>query len=653
MSTAPNTTISRPVAPIAPPTPTGPVGTPYAATTVTPPAITAAPNSDSMDQQRIRPAAPQASNTLRLKHPALYGQVQKAAATNATPTIANESDTQRLAMFFNLYNELDDDGKNRLKRLLSNGKLMENGAEDQHTTLYHLYAMANSPRLNGINGKRAAADLIRILDAPQTIVQTFVSLLPQHAQRLLHQFNLHPSDLPKGKTSISQLDYLQSYSADCVPASIMGRQAISHPAELTRQINEITGLGYFNETVTANEIWPKNPAEAEDVMKEWHWTYTPKAGQPGAYNVRFITPESVKLRMMAAHTRNKPGQEQSPIEGGYQGTLAYQGTAKQYNGLLGKRWDPSQKLSIGLNAIEKTVLENAIADGKSLHSVQYQIATGKQHSDDGGSYLFGYTVPFADTMNHLKLALDLGWDPVVGFVETDAQGKIDMAHEVLVTDYTTKGDQVYYKVHDTDDDNPKPVWRAARELIPKLHHVGYPYGMAKKIEDTINTHYQKFYLPDNTDRANFDPITVTQEQPMNGWEEMVWPEIYQSKQQGAQPPNPVANTAPTTPTPAAVPTTPAITPTVVTMPLPTPTPHAAAVPAISTIPPRVIPPTALPYAPSNITPMVVGNQAWLPLPPLLALPPYGLNTPYGTPFNSPSYPTPNPYTGNGFYPYAG
>lgn len=503
------------------------------------PALNAPTRSDSYQQQTIRPTPPSDINLYRLKHPKLFGMVQQAVQQAAqrpdSQAINNESDNQRMAMFFELYNTLDERGKNSLKALLPTGKLFRAQAEDKHSTLYHLYAMATTPRLNGIDGPRAARDLLSLIDNPDPIVQTFVTLLPQDAQEMLRQFNLHPVDLPDNKQTISALDYLQSYSADCVPAAIMARQAISNYDELARQINEITGLGYFDETVRAQEIWPKNPAEAQAVMDEWQWTYQPKAGEPGAYTVRFTTPESVKIRMVYAHRKDKPGQEQSPIEGGYQGTLAYQGAGKRYNGILGKRWDPTNTLSIGLNAIEKTVLENAIEDGKSIHSVQYQIATGRQGSEaDGDSYLFGYTVPFEETQKHLLLTLDMGWNPVVGFIETDNEGRVQMAHEIMIKGYKQVGDQLYFEVIDTDDDNPKTVMRAAKEIIPKIHHASFPFGLAQRIESDINSRFMQFYTPSADDNARYNTIKVSTAPPMEGWEEMVWPEKVEALRQQAE-----------------------------------------------------------------------------------------------------------------------
>lgn len=522
-----------------------PAAGPPPATTATIPGPSVSPTpstqQDNFNQARIKPTPPSDAGKYRLSHAMLYGQVQQAAQqaqSQPTHQTASESPEQRIVMFFELYNTLDERGKKSLKALLPTGKLFRTQSEDNHSTLYHLYAMATTPRLKGIDGPRAARDLLSLIDNPDPIVQTFVTLMPQDAQQMLKQFNLHPSDLPPTKQNITMLDYLQSYSADCVPAAIMARQAISNYDELARQLNEITGLGYFNETVRAEEIWPKNPAEAESVMQEWQWTYQPKPGQPGAYTVRFITPDSVKTRMEYAHRRDKPGQEQTPIEGGYQGTLAYQGAGKRYNGILGKRWDPTNNLSIGLNAIEKTVLENAIEDGKSIHSVQYQVATGRKGTEeDSDSYLFGYTVPFSETQKHILLALDTGWKPVAGFIETDSEGRVQMAHEVMIKDKKWVGNKLYFEVIDTDDDNPKTVLRAAEEFIPKLHHLSYPFGLAQRIEADINSHFQQYYVPNQADQARFKTITVSPAKPMDGWEAMVWPEQVEAMQQQAIFPN--------------------------------------------------------------------------------------------------------------------
>ncbi|MFN8614831.1 MAG: hypothetical protein U0003_02830 [Vampirovibrionales bacterium] len=492
------------------------------------------PVGDYSDQQRIRPQQIAEDgfwnnpmfHTLRA---GLVGDAKK--AIGQAPANPLETPGQQLTMLGTLYQRFDETGRKHLKALLNSGKLLANqGGEDSHSMLYHLYAMVTTPRLPGMDGLRSAQDTARLVAEPEKIVQTFVKLLPRDQQELLQRFQMNPVDLPPGHSGITAEQLRNAFSADCVPASIMVRQAMQHPDELARQINELTGLGYFYETARDWELYAKDPSKAESIIQQWQWQATPlgtDATGAKMYRLKFAMPESVRLRTELAHRRNNPGHEESPVESAYQGTLAYQGSGKRYNGLLALRWDESNQLSPGLNDVEKTVLESAMVDGKAIRSVPYMVATGRQSDAQQGntqeSYLFGYTTRFEDTLAHLTMALGMGWNPIIGFIETDPMtGRVLMGHEVSLVDYAIQGNEVYFKVMDTDDGVPSEVWRSAKELVPKLHHVGYPAGFAQRIQQDIDAHRGQYYRPDVSDRRFFTPIALSKFQPMDGWQDMIW-----------------------------------------------------------------------------------------------------------------------------------
>ena len=71
----------------------------------------------------------------------------------AAPTNSLEPAEQQQTMMYTLFQRFDKTGQAYLKTLLENGKLLQNsGGEDRHSMLYHLYAMATTPRLNGMDG---------------------------------------------------------------------------------------------------------------------------------------------------------------------------------------------------------------------------------------------------------------------------------------------------------------------------------------------------------------------------------------------------------------------------------------------------------------------------------------------------------------------
>jgi hypothetical protein len=93
-----------------------------------------------------------------------------------------------------------------------------------------------------------------------------------------------------------------------------------------------------------------------------------------------------------------------------------------------------------------------------------------------------------------------------------------MGHELNVVGYTkdAKTGEVIFNIADSDDNNPNLVQRRASEIVPKIHHAGFPVKQAQKIWNDINSKLNnQYFLPDESDSKRFQLISTVpaKEQP--------------------------------------------------------------------------------------------------------------------------------------------
>lgn len=514
---------------------------------------------DRFDLIKTRPPLPQTTWWKRFKQGVFQRKnhkLFKQTIRNYLPMASTQKQQEWVQTLHVLHEKLPSKSQQTFKRLLQNGVLTDTRSENQQPTFYHLYAMANSPRINGVDGQRLVTDMLRILDKPYTITQKFAPMASDIKKATIKEFNTlskfnNRSELPETYTGIVPSDLGKAFSATCVPSSQMYRMAENNPSELCRQINELSAMGYFWETAHRDEIWPNEPNRAEEALAEWRSDYIQTG--PDSFKVKVQIPYSGRLRAINSGMSNKPGVVQSPAESLYQSALSNFGTGKRYNDLLGVRWDKFNTIMPGLNDMEKSFMESVIEDKGPIQSVSYQVTSSKANVKEGETpdgYLFGYTNSFESTTNHVLQGLKQGWAPIVGITYTDSTGKLQGGHEVtIVGAYNDeKTNELMFVVVDSDDGIPKPVVHDAKSFVPQIHHMGFPKSIATHIRKEMEPNVGLYFTPDANDAKNFNLVGYTKDQPHPEWvywtwqipmpEEQVEPDSQRGNQPGVNTPVP-------------------------------------------------------------------------------------------------------------------
>lgn len=205
--------------------------------------------------------------------------------------------------------------------------------------------------------------------------------------------------------------------------------------------------------------------------------------------------------------------------------------------------------SYGLTEMEKNLMERIMEDGEPMTSVLYQIEGGPSQPtpyNQGEVYVYGYSRTFDEMTQDLLNALKNRHQVILGLAETAGEGEADASgsplppglslggHEVKVIgfDYDKQSGALYFKVTDSDDsyydpekqalvnhkqdvDPENPVVRKifAKDLIPKVHHMGLPHGQAKAIWDQLKANPNVFNVPDSSDATRYNVISVNTSPP--------------------------------------------------------------------------------------------------------------------------------------------
>lgn len=410
---------------------------------------------------------------------------------------AGESAADRVQMYQQIYAALNREGKEHLKNLLKEGVLTDNSADDNHSTLYHLFSILASPRARGLKSENILNETVRILNKPYLITQKFPELKENIAKQILQVRNnpsLNRAGEPAPLKPLTREDLKVTFSSDCVPSSVMYYMADKKPSELARHLNELTSpLEAFYEKVLLTEISPEKPEEALEILKYYDIPFN-KTGKDEV-TVKVELPVAGKLRAINDSQRKNYGNARTGIEAAYQSALAYLPT-RTYDPATGQRdamestiatiyqikslsdqekqdlatilqnskspvktqqafmnristlnskltyaertqlQEALQAQSRGLTEMEKTLLETIIKDNGGISSVTYQVVAGKAEPKPGEetqSYLYGYTRSFEQATADMIEALKMGEFVIIGITDTDSHGSIVGGHEITLT----------------------------------------------------------------------------------------------------------------------------------------------------------------------------------------------------------------------------
>ncbi len=444
----------------------------------------------ALDMNLSAPPSPERSAKLRLRdwafHPIeTYYLMQQLKISPQK----NESFGMRLAMYRVLKQTLSTKGRKNLYQQLIQGRLTDVKADDNRSTLSHLYAIVTTPRAEGLEAKLVLEDILRLMSAPQTITQRFGKLQPQFLQGLMNYYNSGSG--PKISQPIDINSLRVSSSATCVASSLMYYMVSKNPSEFARHIAELTSPRLaFQEKAWLNEISPEDPSQAAQKLAEYGIPAVAVPGTNGAqYWVKVDLPYSGLFRAMNHEGSHEIG-TRGVVEAAYQSALTHL-VVRSYDPGLDMRVNPDGTLdpSKGLEEDRKTLMESIIKDNGGVMSVTYQFTAA---GSDDEPYLMGYYRNFDQTTRDVMQAIDNGEQVIIGITDTDrlgTPGRINMGHELTVTGYEQdkKTGEIMFTIADSDDDDPNLVKRPASEIVPQIHHAGFPVKPAQRIWNEINS----------------------------------------------------------------------------------------------------------------------------------------------------------------------
>lgn len=435
-----------------------------------------------------------------LFHPLESYQLSRKLGVNPQ---SEESFGIRLAMYQALKKNLTRKERRYLFQQLMRGRLTDTRADDNRSTLAHLYSIVTTPRGSGFHANVVLGETLRVMTEPKTITQKFGDLSAQSLQNLMNYYNSGLGPKMSEPLDVNALRVVSS--ATCVASSLMYYMADKNPSEFTRHIAGLTGPRQaFYEKVSASELSPDNPALAGQKLNEYGVPATAVPGTNGAqYWVKVDLPYSGAIRAIDQQNTHEPG-SRGVVEAAYQGALTHL-VVRSYDPGLDMRVNPDGSLdpSKGLEEDRKTLMESIIKDNGGVMSVTYQFTAAGQ---DDSPYLIGYYRNFDQTTRDIMQALDMGEYVIIGITDTDpagTAGRINMGHELTVVGYERdkRTGEILFKIADSDDDNPKLVKRRASEIVPKIHHAGFPVKLAQQIWSQINANTNNQYLVPGTDDA--------------------------------------------------------------------------------------------------------------------------------------------------------
>ena len=374
---------------------------------------------------------------------------------------------------------LDAKTRTKLNVLLKNGRLLSNDSNDKSTTLDNLYNIIANKRAVGLNSKSILKDVVIALENPFAITQKFGDIPKPISKEILdnpEKFDSYDApntnyldaiktngQIPK-KQQLTK-DLLDVTSSSCVAASIQFNLAHKTPAEYARMAERLSSENLsVDKKIKLSDIAP-GEVDARWLLHQFKVPYKQLWGDD--IEVKMSPDRNAIIRARIQSTNYRDAGERSPIDVLMQSTFMNIGSQHTYNSLTDIRTGVFNPDNRGLTDIEKNLAE-VIAHGRNKISVTYQIL------DETGK-ITGYECPHQNTLNHIKEALKLGENVIVGYTHTDKDNRVLNGHEITIIglEKDKKGKE-YFICNDTDDMKNEPVKYEVNYLLPKIHHAGLP-----------------------------------------------------------------------------------------------------------------------------------------------------------------------------------
>lgn len=350
---------------------------------------------------------------------------------------------------------LDDDDKTRLNNLLNKGVLLKNDSNNETSVLDNLYAIAVSPRAEGLDAKNILKSTIKILDYPYNISQKF-------------------GDIP---AEYGVNNYSQN-SCTCAASSIEFDLADKYQAEFVRFVNDLTSPKLSVEKVGAYDV---------NMLKSMKVPY--KILENGLVEVS-LKPDKNALLRAQVQTKHQDGLERSAVDVMLQSTFMNLGKSQAYDSLL----DSAGNDNSGLISHEVDFVETIVKQ-KNTNSMFYQIV-------DSNNVVVGSEFSTEQIKEQILSSLAQDRNVIAGitYFEKDREvqntsfeaNSIAGGHEITIVGSRKSQDgRIFFTIQDSDDEVLEPVELPEEFLLPRLHHAFVTYDAAynslKEKEEMLET----------------------------------------------------------------------------------------------------------------------------------------------------------------------
>lgn len=352
----------------------------------------------------------------------------------------------------------DKDTKKRLHTLLKTGVLLNSDSNDNSTTLDNIYKIVANPRVQGLTSENILKETVMTLYDPHVITQQFGNIPSKYQAKVASIAQPNPADANV------------EHSGTCTVSSIEFNMAQKHPAEFARFVEGLSSPAMqVDKTIKLSNL-ADSTLEAVWLLNAFDMKF-----ETNNFNEAKLKFAPDKNAIIRAHiqTVDKDASERSSVDVLMQSTLMQIGSQQSYDTLTDKRAGKFNQNDKGLIEFEKTFTESVV-DDKNKISMTYQ-------KIDENAKLTGYETDFDTIKRHIKEALDMGENVIIGYTQVDGTNTVINGHEITITGIKKdKNGKLIFVCNDTDDGINKSVEYTEDFLLPKIHHATLPQVVASK-----------------------------------------------------------------------------------------------------------------------------------------------------------------------------
>lgn len=398
---------------------------------------------------------------------------------NTVRTQMNRNEVQMYntlaSAFINEERTSDVSTSQKINDLLRTGKLLDSSSNDGSTTLENIYKILTTPRFDNVSAQKIAKQTIDMIYKPSVGTQRFGDIPKEFEQAILNSENASE----ELKADPSLMDVKTNGSGTCPVASLASNMAHRMPSEYARWINELSSPDMCVKKRIKLSSLSGNPLNALELLKMFNVDYKFISFNEAQLSIR--PDKNARIRAKIQEENYDPG-ERTIVDVLMQSTLMNLGAEQTYDSLtdtINSNINPNNQ---GLTESQKTLAESiakADENGEEMLSIIYQ-------NVDDNQKLTGYRCGFNKIKEHITRTLDEGKDVIVGCTAIDSDKTILGGHEITIVGYNEEPNgNITFICNDTDDGIENFVEYSADELLPKIHHAGYPAHIVKDEKELL------------------------------------------------------------------------------------------------------------------------------------------------------------------------